>query len=382
MIPITISYFGGQSHGSHGRLLMLGAAYVIGLAITYSILGLIAALTGSLLGAAMQNPLVLLFVALVLIALALAMFDVFTLTMPTRLNRFAGSARGGILGSLVMGLTLGIVVAPCVGPFVLGLLTYVGKQSNPLLGFWMFFTLAIGMGLPLVVLGVLSGSINKLPRSGEWMVWVKKFFGFVLFGMAAYFLRTMIPGWVFWAAMAVISLCAGVYLGWLEKVKGMGKGFSFFRRVFGVAALVAFVWLVVAPGHTFVGKRSAGLIEWKAYSDLLMQKAVQEGLPVLVDFSARWCVPCRELDEKTFSDPRVVERAAHFMTVKVDLTRNTSEEARQLMAMYHVVGVPTVAFFGENGEELKELRFVGFIGPDSLLSLMNRVASGKAKKGG
>ncbi|MFQ5905722.1 MAG: cytochrome c biogenesis protein CcdA, partial [bacterium] len=202
MIPITISYFGGQSRGSHGRLLILGIAYVIGIAITYSVLGLIAALTGSLLGAAMQNPVVLLFVVLVLIALALAMFDVFTLAMPARLNRFAGSGRGGVLGSLVMGLTLGVVVAPCVGPFVLGLLTYVGKQGNPLLGFWMLFTLAIGMGLPLVVLGVLSGSISKLPRSGEWMVWVKKVFGFILFGMAVYFLRSMIPGWVYWMGMA------------------------------------------------------------------------------------------------------------------------------------------------------------------------------------
>ena len=383
MIPITISYFGGQSHGSHRRLFTLAVAYLIGIAITYSILGLIAALTGSLIGAAMQNPIVLSFVALVLIALALSMFDVYTFRMPARMGSFAGSPKIGLLGSLFMGLTLGIVMAPCVGPFVLGLLTYVGKQSNPVLGFWMFFTLAIGMGLPLVFLALVSGNIRKLPRSGEWMVWVKKVLGFVLLGMAVYFLRAILPGTVYWMGMALISLAAAVYLGWLDQMKGMSRAFSVFRKVFGVACVALFVWLVVAPGHTFVGIHPTAGVEWQSYSDSVVEKAAQDGVPVIVDFTADWCIPCTELEEKTFSDPRVVEKMSRFLAVRVDLTKGSSEYAKELRGRYHVAGVPTVVFIGSHGKELPELRFVGFVGPDSLLGLMDRsVSEGQRKVGG
>lgn len=383
MIPITISYFGGQSHGSHKRLLVLAVAYLIGIAITYSILGLIAALTGSLIGAAMQNPIVLLFVALVLIALALSMFDVYAFRVPARMGSFAGSPKMGLLGSLFMGLTLGIVIAPCVGPFVLGLLTYVGKQSNPVLGFWMFFTLAIGMGLPLVFLALLSGNISKLPRSGEWMVWVKKVLGFVLLGMAVYFLRAILPGTVYWMGMAVISLAAAVYLGWLDRMRGISRAFSVFRKVFGVACVALFMWLVVAPGHTFVGIRPTARVEWQSYSDAAVEKAVRNGIPVIVDFTARWCAPCEELNQRTFSDPRVVEEMSRFLPIRVDLTGGSSDYARQLRGRYRVAGVPTVVFIGGDGKELPKLRFVGFVGPDSLLGLMERaISEGQRKVGG
>lgn len=383
LIPITISYFGGQSHGSHRRLFILAVAYLIGIAITYSILGVIAALTGSLIGAAMQNPIVLSFVALVLIALALSMFDVYTLRMPARMSTFAGSPKVGVLGSLFMGLTLGIVIAPCVGPFVLGLLTYVGKQSNPILGFWLFFTLAIGMGLPLVFLALVSGNIGKLPRSGEWMVWVKKILGFVLLGMAVYFLKTILPGPVYWMGMAVISLAAAVYLGWLDKMESMGRTFSVFRKILGVAGVALFLWLVVAPGHTFVSIRPTARVEWLAHSDVALEEAARDGVPVIVDFTADWCIPCKELDDKTFSDPRAVEKMSRFLAVRVDLTKGSSEYAKELRRRYRVVGVPTVVFIGGRGKELPELRFVGFIGADSLLGLMDRaISEGQRKVGG
>lgn len=382
MIPITISYFGGQSHGNQRRLFLLAVMYVVGIAITYSVVGVVAALTGSLLGAAMQNPIVLAFVAVVLLVLALSMFDVYALRMPGAVTRMAGSSRGGIIGSTFMGLTLGIVIAPCVGPFVLGLLTYVGRLGNPLLGFWMFFTLAMGMGLPLVFLGVLSGSMNKLPRSGDWMVWVKKVFGFILLAMSLYFLRTLLPGPLYWLALAVITFCGAVYLGWLEKVQGMGTAFKISRRVLGVTSLLAALWLVVAPGHTFVAKRSADSIGWEPYTDDMVIEARKAGRPVLIDFSAKWCVPCLELDEKTFSDPRVMERASRFVALRVDLTAGAKEEGKRLMDRFKVVGVPTLLFFGPDGEELSELRSVGYIGPDSIITLMDEAVSKKHGKVG
>ncbi len=382
MIPITISYFGGQSQGSQRRLLALGIVYVLGIAITYSVVGLVAALTGSLLGAAMQNPLVLAFVAVVLVALALSMFDVYALRMPAGLARATGASKGGFFGSLFMGLTLGIVVAPCVGPFVLGLLTYVGRLGNPVLGFWMFFILAFGMGLPLVVLGVLSGSLSRLPRSGDWMIWVKKVFGFILLAMAVYFLRTLIPAPVYWTVLALLTLFAGIYLGWIEKVHAMGKGFALLRRLLAFSSMLLVVWLVVAPGHTFIGRRSESLRGWQPYSESLFSGQIGAGKPFLVDFSAKWCIPCRELDEKTFSDHRVQERATSFSLIRVDLTAGASEDVRSLMSRHGVVGVPTVIFLTEGGKELQELRFVGFIGPDSLVVLMDRALSVEKRKVG
>jgi thiol:disulfide interchange protein DsbD len=152
------------------------------MAITYSILGTVAALTGSLFGSALQNPLVLLLIAFVLVALSLSMFGVYEIKMPAFFTRIAGQSSQGILGAFLMGLTVGILAAPCIGPFIIGLLSYVGQKGDPVLGFWTFFVLALGMGTPFIFLGILSGSLNRLPRSGEWMVWVKRIFGFVMLG--------------------------------------------------------------------------------------------------------------------------------------------------------------------------------------------------------
>ena len=193
MIPITISYFGGQSQGKKGSLVAHACLYVIGMAVTYSVLGVFAAMTGSLFGTALQYPPVLIGIALVMVLLALSMFDVYEFRMPAFLNRLAGGSQKGFAGTFLMGLTVGIVAAPCIGPFVLGLLTYVGNKGNAFLGFVLFFVLALGMGVPFIVLGVFSGSIKKLPRSGAWMVWVRKVFGFILLAMAVYFLEPLFP---------------------------------------------------------------------------------------------------------------------------------------------------------------------------------------------
>ena len=224
LIPITISYFGGQAQGKKGGIVGHAVLYVLGMAVTYSILGVIAALTGGLFGAALQYPPVLVFIALVMIALAMSMFDVYELRMPAFLNRLAGSQQKGYFGTLIMGLTVGIVAAPCIGPFVLGLLTYVGDRGNVVLGFSLFFVLALGLGVPFIFLGIFSGSLSRLPRSGAWMVWVRKIFGFILIAMALYFLKPLFPSPLLYnLAFAATMLFAGLYLGWLEPTPAPGK---------------------------------------------------------------------------------------------------------------------------------------------------------------
>ncbi|MCK4236372.1 MAG: sulfite exporter TauE/SafE family protein, partial [Candidatus Krumholzibacteria bacterium] len=233
LIPITVSYFVGQTGGKTSRTFLLALVYVLGMSITYSVLGTIAAITGGLFGSALQNPWVIAFICAVLIGLATSMFGLWELRMPIFLMRRTGSARQGYPGALFMGLTVGIVAAPCIGPFVIGLLTYVGEIGKPILGFLMFFTLAWGMGVPFIVLGMISGNISHLPRSGDWMVWVRNIFGFILIAMAFYFARHLIGGALTYAGYGLTALVAGIYLGWLDrKVKG-GRGFSVIRKLVG-----------------------------------------------------------------------------------------------------------------------------------------------------
>ncbi|HEX9148947.1 MAG TPA: cytochrome c biogenesis protein CcdA, partial [Thermoanaerobaculia bacterium] len=192
VIPLTVGYFGRQSSGSRGRLFGLAGVYVLGMATMYSILGVAAALSGRLFGSVLQNPWVLSAIAATLVAMALSMFGAWEIRMPTSLMNRAG-ARSGAAGAFGMGLFVGVVAAPCIGGFIVGLLAFVAARQDPFLGFLFFFTLSIGLGLPYLFLAAYSGRLARLPRAGEWMEGVKKIFGWVLLAMAAYFLRSVIP---------------------------------------------------------------------------------------------------------------------------------------------------------------------------------------------
>ena len=193
LIPITVGYFGGQSEGSTGRLFFLGLLYVLGMAVTYSIVGVLTSLSGAIFGTLLQNPIVIIAVAGILVALSLSMFGVYEFKLPDSWVMKAGGAKSGAIGALVMGLTMGIVAAPCIGPFVLGLVTYVGAKGDPVYGFLMFFFLAVGLGFPYLFLALFSGKIKSLPRAGFWMEAVKHIFGFLLIGMALYFIGPLLP---------------------------------------------------------------------------------------------------------------------------------------------------------------------------------------------
>ena len=366
LIPITISYFGGQSQGKSGKTFVLALFYVLGIATTYSVLGVIAASTGSMLGAALQNPLVLIFVAVVLSTLALGMFGLYEIRLPSFLVSFGGTGKKGYGGALFMGLTVGIFAAPCIGPFVLGLLTYVAAIGNPFLGFWMFFTLALGLGVPFLILGTFSGSINRLPRSGIWMVWVKKIFGFILIGMAIYFLRTLIPGVVYPFLLPLLALVAGIYLGWIEKSEAATRAFRWVRNIAGVLFIALSIWL-------FIPKAEAETVQWRQYSEEFLTEAHQAGKPVIIDFTADWCLPCKELDKHTFSDPEVIRLSQGFIRLKADLTRSEDSSVKNLKAMFNIVGVPTIVFIDPEGEEIKGLRATGFIGGKEFSERMKEV---------
>jgi len=363
LIPITVSYFGGRS--GKGQLIGHGLCYVGGLSITNSALGVAAALTGGLMGAMLQNPIVLAVVAAILIIFATSLFGFWELRLPGGLMQAASKSYAGYLGTVFMGLTMGVVAAPCIGPFVLGLLTWVASMGSPWLGFIIFFTLSLGLGLPLFFLAVFSGQIDKLPRSGEWMIWVRKLMGWVLVGMAAYFIRPVLPKTTGVVLLAAVALAAGLHLGWIDRTKAKFRAFDWIKNgVIVISVIMATIligsWVMRGPG-----------VPWQPYSDKLLSEAKRLKKPVIIDFYADWCSPCRELEEITFHDEEIVKQAKqNFFMVKVDLTRKENPVHEQLLKAYAVKGVPTVVFLDGQGNERNDLRLVDFLPADQFLIRM------------
>jgi thioredoxin:protein disulfide reductase len=388
MIPITIAYFGGQANGKKGSLFVHSCLYVIGMAVMYSVLGVVAAMTGGLLGSALRYPPVLIGIALVMVTLALSMFDVYELRVPMFLTRLAGGSQKGFSGTLLMGLTVGIVAVPCIGPFIFFLLTYVGTCGNVIMGFSLFFVLAIGLGIPFLLLGLFSGSIRRLPRSGAWMVWVRKIFGFILLVMAIYFLQCLFHSpLAYQMALALTMLLAGIYLAWIDPVPAAGKIFPLVRNLVGVLFFVAALYLAVTSiqsgmGNAFpkavvesskgsIQESSRESIQWLYCSDANLERAAREEKPAFIDFYADWCIPCKELDRTTFAAPEVIDLSKKFIMLKADLTSTGDPQVEALRQKYRVQGVPTLIFLKPDGKEIANLRGTGVESKEVFLGKMN-----------
>ena len=361
LIPITVGYFGGQSEGSTTKLFFMGILFILGLAVTYSAIGVVTSLTGAVFGALLQNPIVIFSVVAILLILSLSMFGVYEFKLPDKLVNKAGGAKGGYYGAFFMGLTMGIVAAPCIGPFVLGLVTYVATKQDPFFGFLLFFVLAVGLGTPYLFLAIFSGKIKSLPRAGEWMDAVKHIFGFILVGMALYFLLPLLPDSFRGYVLPIFMIGTAIYLLFIEKLANSVKGFRIFKIVFSLLILTIGVYALI-PSET-------KSVEWKPFT----QEALAEidGRGVIIDFYADWCIPCKELDAMTFSDPKVIELSKEFETYKADMTESLSPEVEALRETYNIIGVPTVLILNSRGEEQE--RITGFVNAEEFYKIISEI---------
>ena len=401
MIPILSGIIVGQGHHvTRGHALALSAVYVLGMALTYALAGIAAGLTGTLLSNALQNPAVLGAFAALFVVLALSMFGFYELQLPaalqSRLSNTANRVPGGkFWGVFIMGVLSALIVGPCVAAPLAGALLYINQSRDALLGGVALFAMALGMGAPMLAVGMSAGTL--LPRAGAWMQTVKSFFGVVLLGMAIWIVAPVIPGVVqmlLWAALLIVS---AIYLHAIDPLPHNASGFRKLWKGVGVIALLLGVALLVgalsggrdilqplsglraagaAPAVAAEGSVSAvpaqpGFVKVRSLPDLDRMLAQAQGRPVMLDFYADWCVSCKEMERFTFADAGVRRRMDRMLLLKADVTANTPEDA-ELLKRFGLFGPPGTVFFDAGGRELA-YRVIGFQSADRFAASLDIV---------
>ena len=374
LIPITVSVFGANESAGLFKSFLLSIVYVLGIVVTYSILGVAVASTGAVFGQIMANPWVVGFISLILVSLGLSMFGVFEIRLPyavqNRLNTVGGA---GFTGAFAMGTVAGVIAAPCTGPALAVVLTYIATTGSLFLGFWLMFTYALGMGLLFIGIGTFSGLLSALPRSGGWMYVLENVFGIAIITMALYFLKDVFPPLLnflqnslpFFAVAGGLVLI-GLWLGKLtERFSGIPTGMKF-RKACGLLLAVLGAYMLVGGIQQPVGPH----LNWVYDETEGLEIAKREDKLVMLDFYASWCAACKELDHKTYADPAVAAKLDNYVNIKLDFTRS-SETTEALTEKYQIPGLPVVIFMNAEGTVLK--RFTGFVEPEKMLSVLNEI---------
>ncbi|MBI5115613.1 thioredoxin family protein [Candidatus Poribacteria bacterium] len=364
IVPVTVGYFGAQAGGKWTLRLAFALVFGVGIAVSYAAVGTLAAFSGSVFGATMQNPAVLVAIAALCAAMGLNAFGAFELRLPRWLTRLAnGGSRGGFIGAALMGLTMGVAAASCLGAFIVSLLAYAGQKGDPALGFALFMMLGLGLATPFVALATFSSLISKVPKSGAWLVYTKKVMGTLLFAAALYFMHTLVPERAFRPLVLLCLVTAALYFGFLEKTPTSTRRFRIARLSLGALYLGLAAWWWLPPDV----ESSTARIEWKPYSESALQAAQAGGRPTVIYFHADWCIVCKELERLSLPDRRVVDASRDFVMLKADLTRTDSPEALALAIRYSIWGFPTLVFIGPDGIERQHLRIEQFEPPAVIL---------------
>jgi thiol:disulfide interchange protein DsbD len=371
MIPIILAIIGAKGAGK-GRSLALTGVLVLGMAVTYTLLGVVAARAGAAFGAFAQKPVFLIPVSIVFVVFAISLFGAFEIQLPEALrSKLQGSgAKGGFLGAFLMGLVLGPISAPCVGPVIGTVLLAIAQEGKVVLGGLQLFTFALGMGVLFMVVGF---STTVLPRSGPWLEKLKHVMGLLVLAFAAWNVRLIMPGWLNLALWCLVALAAAAILEAFKAAEGFGaslrRGVALLALVIGillgVRAVESALKLELLPRGSAVAQE-ASVLPW-IQQDLegALARAKTEGKLVLVDTYAEWCVQCKELDEKTWPDPAVQAWIReHAVPVRIDTDKVRPDLAKPLK----IASYPTVVLLDAEGRELR--RFMGFQKPEAVLGFL------------
>lgn len=360
MIAITVSVFGAKKTESHLHGLGLSSAFVAGIIAMFTPLGVVAGMTGSLFGAALQSPWVLTAIAVLFIAMAASMLGAFELALPSSLtNRLAQVGGVGPKGAFGLGLVCGLIAAPCTGPVLTGILTYIAKTQSAFVGALSMFAFSLGLGFPFLLVGTFA---VRLPKSGAWMVHVKSILAIVLSVVALYYLATAFPLLSNWIApqrltigFAVLAIVLGVAVGAVHREFSSPRFSDRFWKGVGtfVTTVAAFVLVIALT-------KPERQLAWRHDElETARRTAIAEDKPLIVDFTAAWCGACKELDKLTFADAGVAQEAGRFFAVKVDATDDEDPKVVAHMKSLQVVGLPTVILFDSRGREVR--RFTDFV---------------------
>ena len=382
MLPLLSAIVIGQNQRPNmWRAFALSFVYVQGMALTYTLLGLIVAAIGLPFQVALQHPYVMIGLSIIFVLLALSMFGVFTLQLPsslqTKLSLLSQQQKAGAFGGVfLMGMIAGLVASPCTSAPLSGALLYVAQSGDLFTGAITLYLLALGMGVPLILITLFGNKI--LPKSGMWMETVKKLFGFVMLALPVFLISRILPDE--WTPRLWAMLGTAFFIWFAFQMPKNGTGWVF-RILFLVAAMIS-----VKPLQTWVWGESQApsAVENKAVSHVefkkvkseaeLQQALAENNKPlVMLDLYADWCVACKEFEKETFSDPSVQKAFGDMLLLQVDMTKN-SEENRALMTKYKVLGLPTILFFNRDGKEIEGSRVNGFMPPVEFLQWIEKIS--------
>jgi thiol:disulfide interchange protein DsbD len=391
MIPILSGIIAGQNKElTKASGFLLALAYVLGMAITYALAGVAAALSGTLLSNALQNPWALGIGAAIFVALAMSMFGFFELQLPSFIqSKFSDASNkmngGNFAGVFVMGVLSAVIVGPCVAPPLAAALAFIAQTGNTTLGGVALFVLALGMGVPLLLVGLSAGAL--LPRAGGWMNAVKYFFGVMMLAIAVYLISPIIPAWINMLLWAILLITSGVYLHALDPLPSHAHGWTRLWKGLGVVLLIGGLAIILGmlagsrdllqPLDVFKGGSGGAMaaeqkglafqkVKDVAGLDSRLAAAKADGKPVMIDFYADWCVSCKEMERFTFSDPKVQARLQDVLLLKADVTANT-EADKALLKRFSLFGPPGLIFWNADGEQ-SDFKVIGFEKPEKFLS--------------
>ena len=382
MLPLLSAIVIGQNQRPNmWRAFALSFVYVQGMALTYTLLGLIVAAIGLPFQVALQHPYVMIGLSIIFVLLALSMFGVFTLQLPsslqTKLSLLSQQQKAGALGGVfLMGMIAGLVASPCTSAPLSGALLYVAQSGDLFTGAITLYLLALGMGVPLILITLFGNKI--LPKSGMWMETVKKLFGFVMLALPVFLISRILPDE--WTPRLWAMLGTAFFIWFAFQMPKNGTGWVF-RILFLVAAMISvkplqtWVWGETSTPSAIENKVVSHVEFKKVKSEAELQQALAENNKplVMLDLYADWCVACKEFEKETFSDPSVQKAFGDMLLLQVDMTKN-SEENRALMKKYKVLGLPTILFFNRDGKEIEGSRVNGFMPPVEFLQWIEKIS--------